>query len=133
MRIVIPEGTSTRLGPRYCEHKGCVSHTRESKPFCTDHNDLNPHARRVIEELQRREVDDERAQKGRRGINVDGVTAVEILQNVAEHGPRTKERLCRELNLDVPVLDGYVEALRRAGKIRLTLSRRGSEVVTLAG
>lgn len=133
MKVVIPGSHASRLGPRHCEHPGCIMTTREGKPFCSDHVDHNPYAKLVLGELDRREDDDERAKKKRRGVNVGSVTAVELLQNVADHGPRTKERLCRELNIAMPVLDGYVDALRKEGKITLGRTSRGSEVVSLAG
>lgn len=134
MKVVIPNGTPSRTGSRSCEAADCVHTTREGKPFCSDHVDHNPYAKQVIAEIDLRETDDEKAKKkSKRGVNTDGVTATELLQNVADHGPRTKERLCRELNIEMKVLDGYVDALRKDGKITLGRTRRGSEVVHLAG
>lgn len=133
MRVIIPEGSSSRLGPRHCEAPGCPHTTREGKPFCTDHVEMNPHAKKVVVGLTQQEKDDERAARSRRKVNTNGITATSVLQNVSYYGPRTKERLCRELNVDMDVLDGYVQALLKEGKISLGQTRRGSEVVSLAG
>lgn len=131
MRIIIPDGASSRTGPNFCEFDGCKETTREGKPYCSNHVELNLYASEVVAHLERRAQEDGRARRQVRGINTGGVTATELLQNIADHGPRTKERLCRELNIDRAALDGYVEALRVKGLVTVGLTKRGSETVDL--
>lgn len=136
MKVVIPEGVRSRLGGRHCELSGCGLPTREGKPYCSDHVEHNPYAKEVMEKLGQREDDDERAgakTARRKKLNTSGVTATELLHAVAERGPRTVERLCRELNIEMDVLNGYVSALSREGRISLGQTSRGSVVVSLAG
>lgn len=121
-----------RLSPRHCEAAGCVHATREGKAYCSDHVEMHPYVQDLIARLDQRESEDERVQKrGPRAVNLQGITTQEILQHLAFHGPRTEERLCRELNLEVKTLQGYVQALRRKKLVTLGHTKRGSTVVKL--
>jgi hypothetical protein len=121
-----------RLSPRHCEAPGCIQATREGKAYCSDHVEMHPYVQDLIARLEQREAEDERvAKRGPRAVNLQGITSQEILQHLAFHGPRTEERLCRELNLDVKTLQGYVQALRRKKLVTLGHTKRGSTVVKL--
>jgi predicted transcriptional regulator len=121
-----------RLSPRHCEATGCSHATREGKAYCSDHVEMHPYVQDLITRLEQREEEDERVNKrGPRAVNLQGITTQEILQHLAFHGPRTEERLCRELNLDVKTLQGYVQALRRKKLVTLGHTKRGSTVVKL--
>lgn len=122
-----------RLSPRHCEAPGCNQATREGKAYCSDHVEMHPYVQDLIMRLEEREAEDERVQRrGPRAVNLQGITTQEILQHLAFHGPRTEERLCRELNLDVKTLQGYVQAMRRKKLVTLGHTKRGSTVVKLA-
>jgi len=126
--------TAYQSNTRACELQGCPNVTREGKPFCPEHVDLNPHALRVTQEIAQREAEDAIVAKGDTpvsGYNVRGLTAQAILQDLIEHGTRTKARICRELSLERSVLDGYVEALVEKGLIAEGLTQRGSETLSL--
>lgn len=121
-----------RPTPRHCEVSGCGKSTREGKAFCTDHVELHPYVRALLEQLEQRAAEDDAVRaRGARAANLDGITAQEILQHLAVHGPRTEERLCRELNLEAKTLKGYVLALRREKRVRLGHTKRGSATVKL--
>jgi predicted transcriptional regulator len=93
---------------------------------------MHPYVQDLIARLEQRESEDERVHKrGPRAVNLQGITTQEILQHLAFHGPRTEERLCRELNLEVKTLQGYVQALRRKKLVTLGHTKRGSTVVKL--
>jgi hypothetical protein len=122
-----------RLSPRHCEAPGCVHATREGKAYCSDHVEMHPYVQDLMSRLEQREDEDDRVQKrGSRAVNLQGITTQEILQHLAFHGPRTEERLCRELNLDAKTLQGYVQAMRRSKLVTLGHTKRGSTVVKLA-
>ncbi|MCO5169301.1 MAG: hypothetical protein M9894_23400 [Planctomycetes bacterium] len=122
-----------RLSPRHCEAPGCSQATREGKAYCSDHVEMHPYVQDLIARLEQRESEDDRVnRRGPRAVNLQGITTQEILQHLAFHGPRTEERLCRELNLEVKTLQGYVQALRRKKLVTLGHTKRGSTVVKLA-
>lgn len=122
-----------RLSPRHCEAPDCNQATREGKAYCSDHVEMHPYVQDLIMRLEEREAEDERVnRRGPRAVNLQGITTQEILQHLAFHGPRTEERLCRELNLEVKTLQGYVQAMRRKKLVTLGHTKRGSTVVKLA-
>jgi len=136
MRVAdIDSGPSThRAQTRVCGYAGCHHGTREGKPFCSEHVGLNEHAQKVLAQIALREAEDARVTDVMTKVkdyNVRGITARSIVQNLAEHGVRTKERLCRELNLERPVLDGYAKALINRGLLHLGRTGRGSETLSL--
>ena len=124
--------TRVKTENRRCERGGCSERTRDGKPFCPDHVDEHPYVKIVLAQLAERETQDELvAAKGQGAADLDGVTCQEILLNLRLHGGRTMERLVREINLDPKVLDGYVQALSRAGVVKLGKTERGSTIVGL--
>lgn len=135
MKVVIPERINSSLSnTRTCSEDDCKSATREGKPYCPEHVELNPHSRIVVAEIARRQAEDERIRLGKTepgDVNLSGITAKEILQNLDDHGPRTIQRLCRELSIGAPVLNGYVEALGDRGLIVIGRTSRGSVMVSL--
>jgi Tfp pilus assembly protein PilF len=117
-----------------CEAPDCDRTTREGKPFCSEHVAQNDYASKVLAEIAKRERQDEyvlRPNTKPKNYPTDGVTAQSILQQLSEKGTRTKERLCRELNIEKPLLDAYTEALVRKRLIRVGRTSRGSETLSL--
>lgn len=126
--------TAYQSSARTCEAPGCRMNTREGKPYCLDHVELNPHAKQVTQEIAQKEAEDSVAANGgtpASGYNTRGITASAILQHLAEHGTRTKARLCRELVLERKVLDGYAEVLIRNGLLEAGTTQRGNETLSL--
>jgi hypothetical protein len=121
---------SGRKRAKHCERPDCGKATREGKPYCSDHVDDHPYVRGLIEALAAREAEEARVRKrGARAVDLDGVTAREILGYVAIHGGRTVQRLARELNLDIQTIKGYARALERGKRVHLTSTRRGAIIV----
>jgi hypothetical protein len=135
MRIVIPERLNSSLSnTRTCSEQSCGLATREGKPYCPEHVAMNPYSKRVVDEIARREAEDDKIRQGAtnpRDVNICGITAQEIIQNLTDHGPRTLQRLCRELTVEEKILWSYVEALRRRGFVVIGRTSRGSLTVSL--
>ena len=130
LRTQLRSVRSGRKRATHCEVPDCGKATREGKPYCSDHVEEHPYVRDLLQALSDREDEEERVRKrGAREVDLDGVTAQEILGYVAIHGGRTIQRLSRELNLDQKTIRGYARALERGNKAHLTQTRRGSTVV----
>jgi len=134
MRIADIEAQPYRSQTRVCGLPGCKLVTREAKPYCPEHVGKNAHAGRVLAEIARREEEDAAVATGGAptSYNLRGITSQSVIQQLTEHGTRTKERLCRELGLDRRVLDGYSNALLAVGAVVTGRTVRGSETLSLA-
>lgn len=123
-----------RTQPRYCDVPGCTESTREGKPYCPDHVDHNTYVQELMARLDERDEQDERVRRrGHKVVNMDSVTVAEILLHLELHGARTEERLVRELNLDLDVLQPYLRALAKRGLVKFGRTRRGSTLLKLTG
>ena len=107
--------------------------TREGKPFCSEHVEKHPYVQNVLKQLDTRDAEDAAVlEKGESAANLAGITAHELLQQLELNGPRTVQRLARELNIDHKIVTGYVNALSKRGLVETDLTRRGSTVVMIA-
>jgi hypothetical protein len=115
---------------RWCEFEGCVKATNGRKPYCTVHMIEMPYVREVQERIQAREAEWGRVERGgSRAVDVEGVTAQEILEYARFQGPCTVRRLSKDLNISRGLLDPYMKSLHRHGRIKLTANKRGVPVV----
>jgi hypothetical protein len=145
MRFLEPQPRTDRTTPRHCEaitgSVTCGKATREGKAYCPDHVEHNPYVAALLAQWSKKEDDDEVAkkngavsgQKRRYTVNLDGITAQDLVAHLRTHGPRTEERLCRELHIDLFTLRGYIGAMRRKRMVALGHTKRGSTVVKLVG
>ncbi len=119
---------------RICDIPGCTESTREGKPYCPNHVDCLPYVQEVLSRLAERDAQDEAVSKrGPRAVDVESsLTVQEILLHLELHGPRTEERLVREVNIDAKTLGGYLRALVKRKIIKLGHTKRGSVLVKLA-
>jgi hypothetical protein len=117
--------------PVRCEEPGCNRTTREGKPYCSHHVERLEYVARLIEERKRREAEAAAVAKGRRRADPCSVIAKEMLVQLRVHGPRTAARLSRTLNEDFDVVQRYARALKRAGVVSLSYTRRGSMTLHL--
>lgn len=123
------ESVGERRRSRSCEFSGCGEKTREGKPYCLGHVEEHPHVQRLLLQLAEREAQDERVREyGAAAVDLGSVTVHEILLHLELHGPRTEERLVRELTVDLRALSGYLVALAAAGRISLGSTARGSRL-----
>lgn len=120
-------------GPRHCEFPGCSDATREGKPFCSAHVESSPYVVSLLGiTSERKEQDEKVADRGARKSDVDSSISVhEILQNLNLHGPRTEERLVREVCLELKILRGYLARLSKLGLVLLGRTKRGSTVAKI--
>jgi hypothetical protein len=113
-----------------CRVKGCTTKTAENKPYCIDHIEQSPHAKRILDYLAEREVEEDRATRpsGWKRIDVNGSRAREIMEYLAIHGAQSPKRLALKVEIAPAALDAYITALEKAKAVRLlTLgSRRGT-------
>jgi predicted phage gp36 major capsid-like protein len=122
------------FGPHHCDAVGCKRATQATKSFCSEHVVLNSYAHKVLARMAQREEEDAIVAAGSSppsDYNVKGVTAREILQELAHHGPRTRKRICRELSLEREVLDGYADALLLKKLIVEGTTTRGGATLAL--
>lgn len=122
--------TSPRPTTHHCDAEGCNAATREGKPFCSDHVERHAYVQDLLGQIAEREAEDERVRKvGPKAANLKGITAQEILQHLYFNGPRTVERLSRELNLEIEIIRGYARALAKANHVTLGSTKRGAMVL----
>lgn len=128
--LLAPKGRNQN---RACDAPGCVERTREGKPYCPDHVDYHPYVQELISRLAERDAQDEAVQKrGARAVDMEAsLTVQEIILHLELHGPRTEERLVREVNLDARTLNGYLRALAKRKIITFGRTKRGSVTVKL--
>ncbi|HBP22474.1 MAG TPA: hypothetical protein DEA08_32430 [Planctomycetes bacterium] len=116
-----------------CEHPGCLEPTRERKPYCSDHIDDLPYIQELVARICERDEELERvARRGWKEVDPQGLTASEILLQLSLYGDRTVPRLCRDLQLDIDVAEGFAMALARRGMVTLGQTDRGHMKVALA-
>lgn len=114
-----------------CGHSGCLSPTREGKPYCPLHVELMPYVAQLMNDLEAQQAEHERARKPGRtsGIDPEGITAKELLLLVDQHGGRTVPRLAKDLQIEPEVVARYVAELRKLDKVRTGTTRRGATTV----
>ncbi|MGE0708557.1 MAG: hypothetical protein AB7N76_22985 [Planctomycetota bacterium] len=106
--------------------------TREGKPYCPEHVDDHPYVRDLLAALAARQAEEERVRtRGSVEVDLDGITAREVVLHLSLHGARTIERISRELQIDSDVVAGYVDALNERDLIDMSHTNRGSTVVKL--
>ncbi len=127
------EAGSSRSGTRFCDVPDCTQTTREGKPYCPDHGDQHPYVQNLLANLAEREDEEAKVkQRGARAVNPEGLAVKELILHLSLHGARTEERLCREMQMEPRVLDGYIKCLNRRGVIAYGRTNRGSTVIRLA-
>jgi len=127
-----PRHPSLFQGSRSCDVDSCAHPTREGKPFCPNHVEEHPYVQAILDTLELRRAEEAKVKvRGAGAVDPDGLTARELLLHLTLHGARTVERLSRELQLEVRVLEGYVGALNQRGLIHVGRTHRGSTIVKL--
>lgn len=129
----VPDQKRPRSQATQCEASGCDQATREGKPYCLDHVKSMPYVNEVLSRLNEQQKEIRAVQRrGPRAADVDGSNCTELLRHLEIHGPRTIERLRREVFStieDAGVVRSFAKALEKAGKVYLRENTRGSIVV----
>lgn len=124
---------SGRPGGRTCSLLGCNNNTREQKPYCSEHLELNAYAGKVIQELREMEAEDERvsrlAIRGNEAIHT--LNAQEIVNKLRHEGERTVKGLAKDLNLDLRIVWAYIRALTTKKVVIVGTTDRGDPKVSL--
>lgn len=132
-RVLDPASALGRHGARSCLAQGCAEATREDKPYCPAHVELNPYVQEILARMARLEFERERVrQRGVRGVDLRGETAQELLRELRVYGPRTCARLAKVLGIELASVSTHVAALQAAGLVTRSVGERGQEFVALA-
>lgn len=117
---------------RPCAHPGCRQKTREGKPYCPEHIENLTQVKEILAQLEGKRAEEEVANLGGwKSINRDGITTHEILQMLDLHGPRTMERLARDLKLTEVQISSYIKALKSWNLVTTRRTARGSTIVSI--
>lgn len=113
----------------------CNRKTKDGKEQCTDHVINAPYAKSIKARLAEMEAIDELAAKGGKHlkkIDIGTNEAVrEIFATLRTLGPRTLERLCKDLNKDAKTVRGYVDLLKRKKLVKEGKTKRGAALISL--
>lgn len=128
-------GDGTRSSVRHCMY--CGLSTREGKSCCTDHVHRLPYVQSLLDLIDGKEERDEAViASGVTDEDIEsGISVHELLQHLALNGPKTEERLCRDLNFKPKTVAAYAKGLSERGLVQIGRTARGSTVVkvTAAG
>jgi hypothetical protein len=107
--------------------------TSGGKPYCAQHLERLPYARAVVEQVQERERELRRVEElGPATSELSEVVVGEMLEYLTSEGPRTLPRLACDLRVSVSIVEAYVGAMVRQGRVRMGRTPRGSAVVRAA-
>jgi hypothetical protein len=123
---------AANFGVRYCKVEGCTEATNGCKDFCSDHVEYHPYVRNLMRRLNLREHEDEEVRReGSTVVNMEGITVKEILLHLTLSGPRTEERLAREVQVDQVIIHNCLVRLSKEGIIKFGYNARNSVSVQL--
>lgn len=108
--------------------KLCGEKTKEGKDRCIEHS---AYAQKLKLKQQEIESLDEQARMGKK-IDINSPNIRDLFLALRLQGPRTVERLAKEMNKDIEVIEGYLKALKKTGLIKFGKTKRGSTTVSLA-
>lgn len=134
MGVATARALSLRTPARACLVGGCLEIPTEGKPYCVDHLARLPYVDRLQESLARRRAEIARASRPESwtGIDVRGVVAKEILDEIGPHGAMTPERLAQRVAIPRRALSNYLLALERAGLVEIGMVGERRRTVVLA-
>jgi hypothetical protein len=104
----------TRCNAPFCTHS-----TSSGKPYCSRHIHLTPYVRELRRTLQnqRRELATVR-RLGPGAVDLEGLTARNLVLELAQTGACSAASLGRRLHVDTQVLESYLTALEFAGEVQ---------------
>lgn len=113
---------------RHC--KTCGKATQEGKRYCTDHVKQHEYVVDLIRKLELSDLEElEVRQQGYQAIRPDSIIAKDMIAILKSQGPRSIERLSRELRRDSELVERYVEYLYQQGLVELKETNRGKVAV----
>lgn len=127
MRELLREQQESRSRAQYCEI--CSQLTREGKPYCPEHVDHHPYVRKILAILDARSQEKKslETKEGKARGNFDE----EIISYLQVYGPRTMERLSRELNIPKFSLVKIIKSMKTKKLVKTSSNKRHSTIVRL--
>lgn len=117
---------------RTCSFPDCMEATREGKHYCSNHVDQQPYVKDLLKRMANRTEEDEKVRlEGASSVNMEGITAKEILLQLRQSRTRTEERLTRELQIDKSIIHNYAIRLNRDGFIHFGRTNRNNLTIVL--
>ena len=135
MRLSTIFGRNTKSNSthtKYCAHSGCEERTREGKEFCSDHIENLDYVKKLMARIEEKEQEVKKVRKrGKRAVSAESENLKEIRQQLKFHGPRTKKRLQRELQLTSSGMEGFLDYMEEEDQIARGRTTRGDETIKL--
>ncbi len=117
---------------KYCAHEGCSERTREGKDFCSEHIENLDYVKNLMARIEAKEQEVQKVRKrGKKGVVAKSENLKEIKQQLKFHGPRTKKRLQRELQLTSSGMEGFLDYMEEEKQITRGRTTRGDETIKL--
>ena len=130
MRVADVFRKKANLSNKRC--KICGDLTQEGKLYCTDHVEHHPYIQSLLNKIEEKHYEEfEVSRLGEEGIDPDGDNVHDILMYLKIYGPRTVERLARDLIMETEILHHYINFLAGKGQVNLTRNKRKRTVVSL--
>jgi len=131
LRTMDRKPINTTTHTKKCEI--CEKATREGKPFCPEHVEHNDYVRDILQilEVQAEEHAKVLTRAGIRAITSDSLTAREMVKVLSVRGTSTVNRISREMNLDLKLVEVYARYLVKRQITHSGITTRGARTLTL--
>lgn len=127
LRPLVPTGSSNRPIASKCQLANCGTSTREGKPYCSSHVEEIPYVQRILHELELREKESKRLDRGRY-IDVDGHLVRETLL-LLDQGSYTSAKLARLLDLNHAAAETLIRMMFRKKLAKMGRTDRGATTI----
>lgn len=130
LRTMVRNPIRTPNHTKFCEI--CEGATREGKPYCPEHVEHNKYVRNILQVLK--DQDEEHAKaltRGVRAITNNSLTVKEMVKVISIRGTTTVNRVAREMNLDLKIVEIYARYLVNRRITRSGSTTRGAKTLTL--
>ncbi len=127
-RTMLPAGVNGRTSNPRCDAITCERTTREGKPYCSDHVELSPYVKGVMEELALRDTE-ARALANDQPIKRDGHLVRETLL-MLEQGAYTSAKLSRLMDIPHDSTETLIRIMAREGLAKMSKTDRGALVIS---
>jgi len=128
LRTMFHGGNNGRVVNPKCDAPRCPRTTREGKPYCSDHVELSPYVRGVMQELALREQEAECLAIGT-PIKIGGHLVRETLL-MLDQGAYTSAKLSRLMDLPHDSTVTLIKLLSRSGLAEMGRTDRGALIIS---
>ena len=127
-RTMLPTGSTGRTSNPRCASGPCERTTREGKPYCSDHVELSPYVRKVMEELALRDKEALALAKDE-PISRDGHLVRETLL-MLEQGSYTSAKLSRLMDIPHDSTESLIRLMGKGGLAKTGKTDRGALIIS---